>query len=350
MKFQNVRVLAFAKRLGLRALRFREVAVVSLIRQERRQSVLFEILDNYSKRVILEFIDPRSDTLRGHYFHPRNIYRLFDITLEPKQGLIYTARGDLLDDSTSWESIRVYNSFPWNPGTRIPKAEVRDAIILTSNSYYHWLIEDLPSTIHLLNSFPESPIVVATSHPSYVREFLKTVDRQIVVLDDVAKFESILLVGKGKDCGWPHPVDVLVLRNYPPFASHLELSNKLARTYISRRNSSRSPVNENEVEEIFMSYGFDIVILEEMSLEAQIKVISSSSIIAGIHGAGLTNSVWLSPGSKVLDIANEDYWTECFHRLCLLSNVEYLPFIYEGDFKSSISISKLEFQIRQLLR
>jgi hypothetical protein len=350
MRFRSARFTSSVKRVFIRSLNFKVVPVEAIERKERKSTFDFVFLRNFSKKNIKEILDPRSGVLQGHFYQARDVYRVSDVILEVKQGLIYTPQGSLIEESTSWDVMRVYNSFPWNPRRRIQKFHISNAIVLTSNSFYHWLIEDLPLTINLLELYPDSPVLVAADHPPYVTEFLNMIGRQAIKFDDVIMVDSILMVAKGKDCGWPHSEDLKVLKNYLPFTENFQTAIASKRSYISRKNSSRSPSNESEIEKLFESYGFEILILEKMSLVEQIRAITSSTLIAGIHGAGLTNAVWLSKGSRVLDIVNENYWTECFHRLCSLCEVEYIPFEYSGEIQNSISITDLEHQILEMLK
>lgn len=350
MRFRSARFTSAVKKVLIRFLNFKVVPVEAIKRKERKSTFHFVWLRNFSQKNLREILDPRSGVLHGHFYQARDVYQLSDVILEPKQGLMYSSQGSLIEESTSWDVMQVYNSFPWNPRKRIDRLNISSAIVLTSNSFYHWLIEDLPLTINLLELFPNSPVIVATDLPPYAAEFLNLSGRQAIKLDDAAMVKSIIMIAKGKDCGWPHPEDLKVLRNYLPFAKNFQTVIASKRSYISRKNSSRSPSNESEIERLFESFGFEILVLEKMSLAEQIQAISSSTLIAGIHGAGLTNAVWLSKGSRVLDIANENYWTECFHRLCSLCEVEYVPFVYPGELQNSISITDLEYQIRELLK
>ena len=350
MRFRSARFASAVKKILIRSFNFKVVPVEAIKRKERKSTFDFVFLRDFSQKDVREILDPRSGVLQGHFYQPRDVYQISDVILEAKQGLMYTAQGSLIEESTSWDVMQVYNSFPWNPRRRIQKFSINSAIVLTSNSFYHWLIEDLPLTINLLELYPDSPVLIAADHPPYVAEFLNMIGRQAIKLNDAAMVESILMVSKGKDCGWPHFEDLKVLKNYLPFTENFQPVISSKRIYISRKNSSRSPSNESEIERLFESYGFEILILEKMSLAEQIQAISSSTLIAGIHGAGLTNAVWLSKGSRVLDIVNENYWTECFHRLCSLCEVEYVAFEYPGEIQNSISITDLEYQVRELLK
>jgi hypothetical protein len=64
----------------------------------------------------------------------------------------------------------------------------------------------------------------------------------------------------------------------------------------------RRIVNEDEVLNVFMSYGFKVVNFEKLSFEEQRSTAGSASILAAVHGAGLTNMLFMPKGSKVLEL------------------------------------------------
>ena len=166
----------------------------------------------------MEIPDPRNGQLVGHYFQEREVLRIFDVVLEPRQGFVYDKKGSLVTESTSWNSYYAYLCFPWTPRRFIPALKVDNAIPLTSNSYWHWLIEDLPTTIAAMKIFPNSPLLVVKNPPKYVLDFIETIDCEVIFLDGPVKVKSLILVVKQQDSGWPDPGDISTLLEYGPFA------------------------------------------------------------------------------------------------------------------------------------
>jgi capsular polysaccharide biosynthesis protein len=78
---------------------------------------------------------------------------------------------------------------------------------------------------------------------------------------------------------------------------------KLRRLHISRRKTDfRRIVNENEIIPLLEERGFETVVCEELSLREQIKLFSANVAMVGVHGAGLTNLIYCSPGSYIGEI------------------------------------------------
>ena len=341
MKQNTLRTLLKARRQAVRASGYRPSNSVSLNRQEKPNALSYEIIASYSEATIAEIYDPRSGIKRGHYFEPRNAYLIRNVIFEPRLGLVYTIEGNLIEESTNWPIFQFYNSFPWNPGTRLKKIHLDSAIFLASSAFGHWLMEDLPLTVFALELNPNAPILVASNPPKFVSDFLALIDRQVIYLDGPVEIDSLILVQKNQDSGWPHPKDLVTLNRFEPFSSVRIKDAAKRRIYASRRGSKRSPRNEAEIERLFEEFGFEVLRMETFDLLDEIQLMSSTSIIAGVHGSALSNIIWMPNGGLMIDIVNDDYWTEAGHRLAHLNTSTYEYVKYYGAFESEISIASL---------
>jgi capsular polysaccharide biosynthesis protein len=74
--------------------------------------------------------------------------------------------------------------------------------------------------------------------------------------------------------------------------------------FISRAGAeahARRLLNDDEISGLAREQGFEIMRCEELSFEAQVKMFSEASIIAGAHGAGLTNLIFAPPTAKIVE-------------------------------------------------
>jgi capsular polysaccharide biosynthesis protein len=73
--------------------------------------------------------------------------------------------------------------------------------------------------------------------------------------------------------------------------------------YISRKKSlKRTIINEDEVEDVLRRYGFNCINNEDFDFNEQIDLYSQAKHIVSIHGAGLTNMIFMQEGSSVLEL------------------------------------------------
>jgi len=80
------------------------------------------------------------------------------------------------------------------------------------------------------------------------------------------------------------------------------------RVYISRRDApNRKFSNEKAVCDFFESRGFDSVELAPLDLWQKIAVFRDADVIVSQTGAGLTNSMFCQPKTKVLELVDENF-------------------------------------------
>ena len=345
----RVKAESFIRRRVIQAVGINPENSISLHRLERPIEVDYDLLNEYSGSKLVEIPDPRNGIVLGHYYQKRSIYQLKNVILEPRQGLVYSEQGKLIRESTQWHHYVSNYFFPWKPSKRIRSLNVKLAISMTCNPYWHWLIEDLPTTLFLLQNYPEATLLVASNPPDYVSEFVTTLNRKIVYLDGPAKIKYLNIVSKEFDAGWPHPSDLDEIAGYRPFIKAMQTESANSKIYVSRTGSTRSPENEKEVEAIFSKHGFEIVRAEELSFLEKIQKFRNVTHLAGIHGAGLVNLIWMQPGTKMLDIANENYWTESVHRAAYLKKINYEFLLYPGNFSGEVALADLESTLTKFI-
>lgn len=96
------------------------------------------------------------------------------------------------------------------------------------------------------------------------------------------------------------------------------------RLYISRRHAGRRRlVNEDEVQRFLESRGFETLVFEGMGFAEQVRRCSRAGVIAGVHGAGLTNAVFTAPGSHVIEIADPRFPNPEYYELSITAGLSY---------------------------
>jgi capsular polysaccharide biosynthesis protein len=93
----------------------------------------------------------------------------------------------------------------------------------------------------------------------------------------------------------------------PEFTETTGAAAGIDRVYISRK--SRTLTNEAEVQELVQQYGFQVVQLEQLSLDDQVVLFAQARAIMGFHGAGLANILYCQAQPKIFEIVDRD----CVH-------------------------------------
>jgi len=74
------------------------------------------------------------------------------------------------------------------------------------------------------------------------------------------------------------------------------------RLYISRRKASKKKiVNEEELEKVLIQYNFTIINNEDYSFLQQVSLFSNAKFLVSIHGAGLTNMIFMKENSNIFE-------------------------------------------------
>ncbi|MED3883938.1 glycosyltransferase family 61 protein [Priestia aryabhattai] len=102
-------------------------------------------------------------------------------------------------------------------------------------------------------------------------------------------------------------------------------NNNKKRLYIKRGNVKRRKViNEEEILQELERYGFEVLEMDGKSLDEQIKLFENAECIIAPHGAALTNILFMTPNSKVVELFPYGYSHNCFYTLANYSKCEYL--------------------------
>jgi len=102
------------------------------------------------------------------------------------------------------------------------------------------------------------------------------------------------------------------------------------RIYISREKASyRRIVNEKDVVGCLEKFGFRTVKLETMSVAEQAACLAAAKVVVAPHGAGLTNLVFCSSGTKVIEIFSPIYVPICFWTISNLCDLKHYYLIAE---------------------
>lgn len=110
--------------------------------------------------------------------------------------------------------------------------------------------------------------------------------------------------------------------------------------YVSRENSQRDIINSNEVLDLMKkSCSFcDVksVIFHHLTPREQIRVVSHASVLVGLHGSGLTHSLWLPRSNSkfeyvLLEILPYKYWCRnWYHTAANIAGIKYFSTMNTG--------------------
>jgi len=287
-------------------------------------------LATYSTNSVFEASHGRDYKSEIFAFQNRDLVEVYDVDLDTKTGMIFTDKKQIVEESSSWPGAQlILNSIPfplWPK--RLKEGRDEKCILLPGNSFYHWLIEDLPPFLFALQEVQNPVILVYRDAPSYVLQFADSLPYKVIKVPRYLSMERYLFTTKNPCSGWPEPVDINLLREY--FSKKIRKLEAGKKIYISRLNSVRSPSIEKTLVELLVNEGWQILYTENMDLLEQIRVISTANVVCGVGGAGLSHITWLGEGAKVIELS-PNWYVPCFSRLSQVLGLEYKCIFFEQN-------------------
>lgn len=189
---------------------------------------------------------------------------------------------------------------------------------LAGHVYYHWMFDILPRLELLRRSevkFKEIDwFVVNSLSKPYQQETLNLLGiakDKIIESDRHSHIQASELIVPSFPgyLDWVPEGTIKFLREtFLPQINSNQNNQNHSKIYVSRaRAKNRRLVNELEVSQLLTKSGFVTVFLEEMSFLEQVKIFANAKMIVSPHGSGLTNLVFCSPHTQVVELFSPNY-------------------------------------------
>jgi len=105
---------------------------------------------------------------------------------------------------------------------------------------------------------------------------------------------------------------------------NLSIKNNIyKKLFISRSKSPHSRLqNQPAVENIFKSFGYEIIFPGEMSFQDQLRIFSEAEYIAGESGSGLTNIIFANKNAKIIFIQPKNIQSPWYSNIAGILNLK----------------------------
>ncbi|QHT70547.1 glycosyltransferase family 61 protein [Rhodocytophaga rosea] len=224
------------------------------------------------------------------------------------------------------------------------------------DNYYHWTLEALPRIYSIREFTPQLKLLIHEQLKPFIDQYLSffTFKEIIPIKDEELILAEKLWLPMHTAPGLQHHEPLI--REMAGFIKNSYRGNRPensfpGKIFISRKGATfRKAVNEDEVFELLKGWGFERIAMEKLSVSEQIELFTNTHICAGIHGAGFSNSMYMTEGKLLLDIIHEDHGQDTFYNLASAFNIDYLrldcPGVgvqkYSGSDDIKVDVSKLE--------
>tara|TARA_Y100001970_G_C14167847_1_gene822383 strand:- start:551 stop:1588 length:1038 start_codon:yes stop_codon:yes gene_type:complete len=208
-----------------------------------------------------------------------------------------------------------------------------------SNNYFHWVTDVLPKLIIAKQKklLKDKIIILPNFKSKFQLDSIKKVSKNVIYnsvpVNDLI-VENLTYVSDLHFSGYPRKIYLKKLQSL--FVRDLNKNRKPIKIYISRSNSDRRKLtNESNLIKILKKKKFKILRMEKLKFYDQIKYCSRASIIISLHGAGLTNLIWMKKKTKLIEIrGSEDKNLNPYFVMCKHLGIKYYYFLTKKNFLS----------------
>jgi len=218
------------------------------------------------------------------------------------------------------------NSRPWNS-----QRFDQPGIWVTDNwssGYFHWVADALPRLWVMRKYLAEATLLLPGELKDfdYIKESLKPFQiKDVIFLDKATTVKNLLLASHVAPTGNYNEKVMQSIREL--FLKYFLENNTGAneRVYVSRAKAAkRKIVNESEVADLLIKYGFKTVYFEDISFKEQVNISRRTKYFISNHGAGMTNIMFMQPGANVLEFRKiNDFQNNCYFSLASALNLNY---------------------------
>ena len=260
-----------------------------------------------------------------HSFSARYKIRLENAVVDPTNmcvfGIDKKDKLHLIKESTEWtfnRSLSISNS------VTMETLEKDINISFPRDSYYHQIIEFLPRIINLKNA-NENLFVIHKDNRILNNGLIDFLNLPTITLKNPVKVKSVSLISTGSDLGYLHPSDLFLMKELMRSKNLVPNPHKML--YVSRRHSRRSDLDENMLETELIKNGFEIVFAENLSFLQQLNLFKDAKLVVGLHGAGLTNTIWTNK-AQLIELMPDYRVNRCFEWIANLNQSNYSQILF----------------------
>tara|TARA_B100001989_G_C24547895_1_gene472229 strand:- start:814 stop:1812 length:999 start_codon:yes stop_codon:yes gene_type:complete len=179
-----------------------------------------------------------------------------------------------------------------------------------ASNYYHWLLDSLQRYILIPNKYKHFPILIPKHYENkWIIDQLDylNLNYQVLKPNTKTKVNKILIPSYSAQTG-NFNIDTLnKLRNL--FLEKFDNKNteySPSRIWVDRVNVRRGISNKEEILKILKKFEFEVLQFENYSILDVIKILSKTEVLAGPHGSGLANMLFMNKNSKVIDVREKE--------------------------------------------
>lgn len=237
--------------------------------------------------------------------------------------------------------IMTFSNTKFGARKNLKSIKVDEAIFIGGGkNYYHWMVDYLPGLgiLEEKNLFRDLPVIFNGELTLFQKQSLEHIGfdfsrhldpgeervihcSQLWATTRSSKRKTIM----GMPDWWQSEVEIETitwLRN--AFLNTPSRDGAGRKLYLSRGDARfRRLLNDEEVVELMLDAGYDVIYPDQLSIGEQVSLFSEASHVVGVHGAAFTNIVFMSPGTKVMEIVGKYKPPQFYKKISSILNISH---------------------------
>lgn len=223
-------------------------------------------------------------------------------------------------------------------GVRKPVKKIGKATWILDNwseGYFHWFADALSRAEYAIDHLIEFPLILPERlmRFEYVRDSLKVLGIPCLVMDAGFNYQVEQMLFPGHVAPTGNFNKIVLNRLAQRFRSCISKGREPVdvnqfngrRIFISRSCAERRKIiNEQDLLDVLQANSFELIVAEKISFSEQCHLFSNAAAIVGLHGAGLTNMIFMPTGGKVVEIRRRhDASNNCYFAMASDLGLDY---------------------------
>lgn len=260
------------------------------------------------------------------------------------EGFVISPDNQILGDVSAIITPKSSHHLAFTTGAVGPVQKFRGKVAVLATyagrGYYHWMLDVLPRIELLTRASYDLDEIDKFIVNSYVTSYqIETLERLGIPREKLIQTQwtrhlwvELLILPSLSNVYGSVPKWSCDFINWSFLDTRDFEEAKSRKLYISRGSASHRHIsNERALIDLLKSRGFEVVVLEKMTVADQARLFRSASIVVGPHGAGLTNLVFCEPHTKVVEIISPSAVNVLFWTIASQSNLDYNYFFANGE-------------------
>lgn len=267
-------------------------------------------------------------THMGHSWNELRVHQVSDVVIDHATALVFHRDRVLTASGHGWRSARD-GAFLSGAGDRVRRTPVAarctDPVtpVGAVHNYGHFLLETVPRILRAREVCPPVRARIPGPVPDYARQILDLFGipwTEMPAAGPVAGDDVWLC--DPTPTGWSHPADMALLRALLREAVG-GADAPVERLFVSRRGLPRSIAGIEGLEAQLTEWGYTVLHPQELAFPDQVAVFAHADDVIADFGAGMSTTVAMAAGGRVVDLTSGEWWTPHFRQMAAMLGLGY---------------------------